>query len=565
MQTQPFVLCGNLEPPFHIMNEILTILITVLSATSVTDGTTTKNFLPFDGEAKSEYFQGKVIPGGVDTQTYSAKGGDLSARYILEGVDCSGKPCKIFIENNGKFGEEFTHPRIVTDSDTLKFLNNNPDIKGKLDMSDGKLTIRIYADKNKKATSAASSSAPVSVALATEYHLDLTKPVPTYTDETGCGLDDVPSRLSGKPVNQTLSKYYSFRVPDGNYRVKMVIGAKKKASVTTVRAENRRLLVHDLATKKGQYETVEFVVNKRTPEIAGSKNRVAVKDREKLYLTWDDRLTLEVTGDAPAVQSISVERDDKVPTVYLCGNSTVVDQSYEPWASWGQMITKWFGPEVAVSNHAESGLATFSFISGRRFEKILSEMKAGDYVIVEFGHNDEKDKRPGRGAWYNFSYELKVFIDEVRAKGGNIILCTPTQRRSWENGNKVIANTHGDFPAAIRAVAERENVPLIDLADMTKTFFETLGYEDSKRALVHYPMGTFEGQQKAFADNTHFNPFGAYEVSKMVVMGLKKLNSPLVNYLRPLWQDFNPSQPDDWNTFHWSPSPMTELIKPDGN
>ena len=125
------------------MNEIITILINVLSATMVTDGTTSKNFLPFSGEAKSEYFVGKVIDGGVDTQTYTPTGGQLSARYILEGTDCAGKPCKIFIENNGKFGEEFTTPKIVTDSDTLKFLNTAP-LKGKLDMSDGKLTIRIY-------------------------------------------------------------------------------------------------------------------------------------------------------------------------------------------------------------------------------------------------------------------------------------------------------------------------------------------------------------------------------------------------------------------------------------
>ncbi len=125
------------------MEEIITILITVLSSTMVSDGTTSKNFLPFSGEAKSEYFVGKVINGGVDTQTYSPTGGNLSARYILEGKDCAGKDCKIFIENNGKFGEEFTVPKIVTDSDTLKFLNTSP-LKGKLDMSDGNLTIRIY-------------------------------------------------------------------------------------------------------------------------------------------------------------------------------------------------------------------------------------------------------------------------------------------------------------------------------------------------------------------------------------------------------------------------------------
>lgn len=401
--------------------------------------------------------------------------------------------------------------------------------------------------------------------FAQTYDVDMTKPVPQYSDATGYGMDDAIARVtSASGQSQGQSQYLSFRVPDGNYTVTMVIGSKKKAAATTVRAENRRLYIHDLKTKKKQLETVSFVVNKRCPKI-DDKTNVAIKERERRYLTWDDLLTLEITGDDPAVQSIHVERNDVCPTIFLCGNSTVVDQSFEPWASWGQMIPVWFNDKVAVSNHAESGLATFSFLSSRRLDKILSMMKKGDYVVVEFGHNDEKDKRPGRGAWYNFSYGLKVFIDQVRDKGGNIILCTPTMRRAWEKDNKTIANTHGDFPAAVRAVAERENVPLIDLTEMSKTFFETLGFENSKRALVHYPVGTFPGQTVKFEDNTHFNPFGAYEVAKMIVMGLKQHNSPLVQYLRPEWQDFNPAQPDDWNTFHWTPSPMTEFLKPDGN
>lgn len=400
---------------------------------------------------------------------------------------------------------------------------------------------------------------------AQTYDVDMTKPVPAYTDETGYGVDDVQMRvMGGRNESMQTCQYLSFLVPDGNYTVTMVIGSKKKAASTTVRAENRRLMIHDLQTKKKELKTISFVVNKRTPQI-NEKARVSIKDREKLYLTWDNLLTLEITGDAPAVQSVHVERNDQCPTVFLCGNSTVVDQSFEPWASWGQMIPVWFDENLSFANYAESGLATFSFIAQKRLDKILSQMKKGDYVIVEFGHNDEKDKRSGRGAWYNFSYNLKVFIDEVRDKGGNIILCTPTMRRAWEKDNKTIANTHGDFPAAVRAVAERENVPMIDLTEMSKTFFETLGYENSKRSLVHYPADTFPGQTKKFEDNTHFNPFGAYEVAKMIVMGLKQTNSPLLEYLRPEWTDFNPSQPDDWTTFHWTPSPMSEFIKPDGN
>ena len=337
----------------------------------------------------------------------------------------------------------------------------------------------------------------------------------------------------------------NIEVPDGNYKVTVVLGSKKKAGKTVVRAENRRLMVDEVATKKGQFKTVEFVVNKRTPEIEKGK-RVKVKDREKNYNTWDNAINLEFTGAAPAVKEVKIERDTTATTIFLCGNSTVVDQPYEPWASWGQMIPRWFGPEVAISNNAESGLTAGSFLGSYRLDKILTMMKKGDYVICEFGHNDQKEKMAGAGAWYNFSYNLKVFIDKVRAKGGNIIFVTPTQRRRFDDAtHSKILETHGDYPDAMRAVAKREGVPVIELHDMTRTFFETLGYENSKKALVHYPANTFPGQDKPLADNTHFNPYGAYEIAKMVVMGMKQLNLPIVKYLRSDWKDFNQAQPDD--------------------
>ena len=396
------------------------------------------------------------------------------------------------------------------------------------------------------------------MAFGQTFDFDMTKPQPVYNAETGYGYDLVPAPTKKTP-NEPF--YFSVKVDDGNYRVCVVIGSKKKAAETTVRAEGRRLMVHNVATKKGKFETYEFVVNKRSPQI-DEKNRVRIKDREKDYLAWDDKLTLEFNGDAPAVQSIHIERDDKVPTIYLCGNSTVVDQNSEPWASWGQMITRWFGPEVAISNHAESGLTARTFIAGGRLDKILTTLKPGDLLIAEFGHNDEKEKRPGDGAWYHYVYNLKIFIDQVRQKGADIVFCTPTQRRAFEADNKTIKNTHGEFPAAMMSVAEREKVPVIDLNQMTKTFFETLGFENSKRALVHYPKELYG---RELADNTHFNPYGAYEVAKCVVMGMKQLQLPIVKYLRPDWQDFDPSQPDDWQTFKWAPSPIKDIVKPDGN
>ena len=392
---------------------------------------------------------------------------------------------------------------------------------------------------------------------AQTYDFDMTKQQPVYSDSQGYGYDVLPAPDKKKPAEPF---YFSVKVPDGNYLVKVVLGGKKNSN-TTVRAEGRRLMMDNITTKRAKdTQEVSFTVNKRTPLI-DEKNGVKIKDREKAYFTWDDKLTLEFNGDMPAVKHIHIEKAD-VPTIYLCGNSTVVDQNYEPWASWGQMITRWFGPEVAISNHAESGLTARTFIASNRLDKILTTLKKGDYVFVEFGHNDEKEKKPGDGAWYHYQYQLKIFVDQVRKKGADIVFCTPTQRRAFNDDRKTLMNTHGDFPAAMKMVAEKENVPLIDLNSLTKTFFETLGYEDSKRALVHYPK---EMYGRELADNTHFNTYGAYEVAKCVVMGMKQLNLPIAQYLRADWQDFNPAQPDDWKTFKWAPSRISENVKPDGN
>jgi hypothetical protein len=137
------------------MKEILTILISVISSIGVNHGNSNVNMINFGGHAESTFFVGDVMQGGVDTQkTNFMMTGDstlnrtlLSARYILSGTDCDGKPCKIFVENNAVSGEQYTHPTILTDSKALDFLNNNDSLKGKIDMTGGKLTIRIYAAK----------------------------------------------------------------------------------------------------------------------------------------------------------------------------------------------------------------------------------------------------------------------------------------------------------------------------------------------------------------------------------------------------------------------------------
>lgn len=396
-----------------------------------------------------------------------------------------------------------------------------------------------------------------------------------YTAEKGYGFDFVHAAPPSLTKQRGLGEqpcFVSFAVPDGNYRVSVTLGHRRHAGSTTLRAESRRLFAENVPTRKGEFVTCTFVVNKRDTHIrttdstgtARITDHVRIKKREEGKLNWDDRLTIEISGDAPTVSSIRVEpASDTIPTLWLCGNSTVVDQDYEPWASWGQMIPRWFDDNVAIANYAESGETASTFIAAGRLRKILSLMKAGDYIFIEFGHNDQKQRFAGAGAYYNFAFCLKQFVDEARQRGATPIFVTPTQRRSFADGH--IQETHGDYPDAMRQVARRENVPVIELHEMTRTFYETLGEEASKRAFVHYPANTFPGQTTALADNTHFNPYGAYEIAKMVVEGMKQLQLPIIRHLRPDYVAFDPAHPDAAETFHWVASPFTEALKPDGN
>ncbi len=373
-----------------------------------------------------------------------------------------------------------------------------------------------------------------------------------------------PITLNLKDSLNKSSYYTSVAVPDGNYRVTVTLGAKKQAGSTTVRAESRRLFIENEVTKKGETKTISFLVNKRTPRI-NERESVRIKDRERTKLNWDDLLTLEVTGDRQVVQQITIERDTIAPTVFLCGNSTVVDQDDEPWASWGQMITRWFNDSVCFCNLAESGETASTFIAAGRLKKGLSMMKSGDYIIMEFGHNDQKQKFAGAGAYYNFATALKTFIDEAHQRGATPIFITPTQRRSFDEQGR-IKETHANYPEAMAWVAEREGCKLIDLHLMTRQLFEAMGEEGSKRAFVHYPAGSYPGQTKAFADNTHFNPYGAYQIAKCVIEGLIEKGVGFTRFLRPEYpRGYNPKHPDSLESFHWVESKHVDLIKPDGN
>lgn len=378
-----------------------------------------------------------------------------------------------------------------------------------------------------------------------------------YSDEKGYGYDLGTSPEQRKPF------YFSVAVPEGNYNVTLTLGSTRDSAFTTVKAESRRLLLENVITRAGGFTAKTFTLNVRRPEITGG-GKVSLKERERNKLDWDHKLTFEFNGPAPAVRAITITPNKTAVTVFLAGNSTVVDQDEEPWASWGQMFPRFFKPGVAIANHAESGLTLGSFLGSKRLEKVLSVMKKGDYLFIEFGHNDQKDKGPNDGAYKSYTERLKLFIREARAKGATPVVITSTSRRSFDSTGKTV-NTLGDFPAAARKVAAEEKVPLIDLNAMTATLYDALGVEPSKKAFVHYPANTFPGQEKALADNTHFNAYGAYELAKCIVEGVKQNKLGINKYLLNDTPAFNPAKPDNAATWNLPASPRSNLIKPDGN
>ena len=377
-----------------------------------------------------------------------------------------------------------------------------------------------------------------------------------YNTHSGYGYDLLPAPKGNAPF------YFSVNEPDGNYLVTITLGSKNKAGSTTVRGESRRLFYENIPTNKGEFKTVSFVINKRDTKISDGVY-VKIKKREEHKLNWDDKLTLEFNGEAPCVAAVNIKKVNNVTTLFLCGNSTVVDQDNEPWASWGQMIPRFFDENICVANYAESGETASTFLAVGRYAKALTQMKPGDYVFMEFGHNDQKQRGKNAGPYKNFWDSLTEFVRLAREKGATPVFVTPTQRRTFVNGK--IKDSHGEYPQAIRNLAERLDVQVIDLNEMTRTLYEALGEENSVKAFVHYPANTYPNQKEPLADNTHFNPYGAYQIAKCVIEGMKRLSLPIVQDLRKDYHAYDPAHPDDLKSFHWNNSPFTEIEKPDGN
>jgi lysophospholipase L1-like esterase len=324
--------------------------------------------------------------------------------------------------------------------------------------------------------------------------------------------------------------------------VTVALGDTNGESTTTIKSELRRLMLEKVHTAKGEIATRSFNCNVRTPRISAT-NSVHLKKREieTEMGNWDEKLTLEFNDARPCLRSLEIA-PASVPTVFVLGDSTVCDQPAEPWNSWGQMLPRFLKPDVCVANNAESGESIKSSLGAHRFDKVFATMKTNDWLLLQFGHNDMKDRATNALATYKAN--LKKIVARTRSLGG-----TPVLIPSMERKGGAVKPTLKDYPETVREVAREDGVAMIDLNAMSLEFYHALG----------------TNLNAAFQDPTHHNNYGSYELAKCVVMGIKSAKLPLAKSIVDDFTGFDPAHPDAVETFLMPASAQTDAAKPEGN
>jgi lysophospholipase L1-like esterase len=363
-------------------------------------------------------------------------------------------------------------------------------------------------------------------------------PSSVYQDETGYGYEPgakVALGDNGKTTTSELPFTFSAKVPEGNYDVKLTFGDSSTATTLTVKAESGRLMLERLNVKAGQVIERNFTTNVRTPKLA--KLPTNATGREEVSLDqfdrgntrdWDDKLNIEINSPHAALRMIEISALSSAPTVFLAGDSTVTDRDGGGDVSWGQLLPRFFKPGVAVSNQAQSGETLKSFANALRLDKILSQMKRGDYLFLQFGHNDSKQNWPQTYVEPETTYKayLKAYIAEAKLRGALPILVTPMDRADRTTGAPT--RGHGGYPDAMREVSKEEHVPLIDLYKMSILLYDSAGGD----------------APKILADGTHSTAYGGYELAKCIVMGIRQNKLDLADYVVAEFKDFDPVHPD---------------------
>jgi lysophospholipase L1-like esterase len=221
------------------------------------------------------------------------------------------------------------------------------------------------------------------------------------------------------------------------------------------------------------------------------------------------------------------------PTVFLVGDSTMADKPLvgNPERGWGMAFPMFLKEGVRVENHARNGRSTKSFIREGRWDSVVRSMRAGDYVMIQFGHNDAKLTDSDRYAAPRTDYRenLVRFVREVRGRGGIPILLTPVARRRFSGGR--VLDSHTEYSAVVKEVGREESVPVIDLDSLSMRLLAAAGEEGSKGLYLWLRAGVLSRLDTGRIDNTHFNNRGAREVAELVVAEVRRQGLSLAKYL----------------------------------
>lgn len=299
-------------------------------------------------------------------------------------------------------------------------------------------------------------------------------------------------------------------LPNGDYRVSVIAGDAEGATDIAITAEQ---MAKVQATQKpaGEYLEMEF----------------------DLALV-DGQLNLEFSGGAANLAALTLTQaspraEGPQPTVFVTGDSTV--QTYDPYwapqAGWGQMIERFLSDDVVVDNHAIGGRSSKNFISQGRLDRVLTQIRPGDYLYVQFGHNDNSygvDDRYAAPADYR-NY-LRTYVEGARQRGATPILVTPVSRRSFDASGQ--ANV--SFPQYVEqasALAEETGAPLVDLSASSRQYLTEIGPEEAKSVFLHVPAGVYPNRPDGTTDDTHFQSYGAIQMARLVARDTAALDVPL--------------------------------------
>lgn len=222
------------------------------------------------------------------------------------------------------------------------------------------------------------------------------------------------------------------------------------------------------------------------------------------------------------------------PVLHLVGDSTMATKPLDlPERGWGMALHGLMLDPAMVHNHAMNGRSTKSFLAEGRWARVASLLRPGDFVIIQFGHNDEKVDRPevGTDAATTFRDNLRRFIRETRAKQATPMLATPVARRKFDRAGK-LTPTHGAYPDAIRAVAAEEAVALLDLERATAEWLQAAGDEPSKKFFMWIAPGAHPKIPDGRKDDTHFTEAGALKVAELAGAQIKAQKLELATWVR---------------------------------